>query len=230
MSLQFLFWNSLGISLSFLIMKKIVSLALLYVGMFISTSANAQGVKFGVKGGLNVTDMHLSPELFSQSNRIGGFIGPTIKFTLPIIGFGVDASTLYDFREAKVVDPFNQEKTIKQQQISIPVNLSYTIGLGPRASAILFAGPQWSLNIGEKEFDWSKGSNYSFKDSNFSINAGVGVTFMDHLQISANYNMAMGKTADVKINKAVENAAEQLIGKKAKSFNNSWQISLAYYF
>ncbi len=93
MSLQFLFWNSLGISLSFLIMKKIVSLALLYVGMFISTSANAQGVKFGVKGGLNVTDMHLSPELFSQSNRIGGFIGPTIKFTLPIIGFGVDAST-----------------------------------------------------------------------------------------------------------------------------------------
>ncbi len=110
------------------------------------------------------------------------------------------------------------------------MNLSYSIGLGPRASAILFAGPQWSLNIGEKEFDWSKGSNYSFKDSNFSINAGVGVTFMDHLQISANYNMAMGKTADVKINKAVENAAEQLIGKKAKSFNNSWQISLAYYF
>ena len=211
-------------------MKKIVSLALLYVGMFISTSANAQGVKFGVKGGLNVTDMHLSPELFSQSNRIGGFIGPTIKFTLPIIGFGVDASTLYDFREAKVVDPFNQEKTIKQQQISIPVNLSYSIGLGPRASAILFAGPQWSLKSGEKEFDWSKGSNYSFKDSNFSINAGVGVTFRDHLQISANYNMAMGKTADVKINKAVENAAEQLIGKKAKSFNNSWQISLAYYF
>ena len=130
-------------------MKKIVSFALLSVGMFISTSANAQGVKFGIKGGLNVTDMHLSTELFSQSNRLGGFIGPTVKFTLPIIGFGVDASTLYDFREAKVEDPFNQEKTIKQQQISIPVNLSYSIGLGPRASAILFAGPQWSLNIGE---------------------------------------------------------------------------------
>ena len=53
---------------------------------------------------------------------------------------------------------------------------------------------------------------------------------MDHLQISANYNMAMGKTADVKIGEAVDNAARQLIGKKAKSRNNSWQISLAYYF
>jgi len=206
-------------------MKKVVLLTLLTLGLFVSTSANAQGVKFGVKGGLNVTDMHLDSKLLNNSNCVGGFIGPTIKFTFPIIGLGVDASALYDYREAKVTDLANQEKSVKQEQISIPVNARYSIGLGSTASAFLFAGPQWSINIGDKDFEWTKGSSYSFKDSNFSVNAGLGITLMDHLQISANYNIAMGKTADVKARKLLTDLPE-----KAKSHTNSWQIAVAYFF
>ncbi|GAB6976869.1 porin family protein [Prevotella falsenii] len=206
-------------------MKKILSLAFLTLGLFVSTSANAQGVKFGIKGGLNVTDMHFSSEVFDKSNQMGGFIGPTVKFTLPIIGLGVDASALYDFRQAKLTDPSKQEKTVKQQQIAIPVNLRYTIGLGGTANAFLFAGPQWGINIGDKDFKWTDGSSYSLKESNFSVNAGVGVTLMDHLQISANYNIAMGKTADIEARKVVPDAI-----KNYKSRNNSWQIAVAYFF
>ena len=206
-------------------MKKVVLLILLTLGLFVSTSANAQGVKFGVKGGLNVTDMHLDSKLLNNSNCVGGFIGPTIKFTLPVIGLGIDASALYDFREAKITDCANQEKSVKQEQISIPVNARYSIGLGSTASAFLFAGPQWSINIGDKDFEWTKGSSYSFKDSNFSVNAGLGITLMDHLQISANYNIAMGKTADVKARKLLTDLPE-----KAKSRINSWQIAVAYFF
>ncbi len=206
-------------------MKKLLSFAFLTLGLFVSTSANAQGVKFGVKGGLNVTDMHLDSKLLNNSNCVGGFIGPTVKFTLPIIGLGVDASALYDYREAKVTDLANQEKSVKQEQISIPVNARYSIGLGSTASAFLFAGPQWSINIGGKDFEWTKGSSYSFKDSNFSVNTGLGITLMDHLQISANYNIAMGKTADVKARKLLTDLPE-----KAKSRINSWQIAVAYFF
>ncbi|ATV27759.1 porin family protein [Prevotella intermedia] len=206
-------------------MKKVVLLTLLTLGLFVSTSANEQGVKLGVKGGLNVTDMYLNSKLLSESNCVGGFIGPTIKFTLPVIGLGIDASALYDFREAKITDCANQEKSVKQEQISIPVNARYSIGLGSTASAFLFAGPQWSINIGDKDFEWTKGSSYSFKDSNFSVNAGLGITLMDHLQISANYNIAMGKTADVKARKLLTDLPE-----KAKSRINSWQIAVAYFF
>lgn len=206
-------------------MKKLLSFAFLTLGLFVSTSVNAQGVKFGVKGGLNVTDMHLDSKLLNNSNCVGGFIGPTVKFTLPIIGLGVDASALYDYREAKVTDLANQEKSVKQEQISIPVNARYSIGLGSTASAFFFAGPQWSINIGDKDFEWTKGSSYSFKDSNFSVNAGLGITLMDHLQISANYNIAMGKTADVKARKLLTDLPE-----KAKSRTNSWQIAVAYFF
>lgn len=206
-------------------MKKLLSFAFLTLGLFVSTSANEQGVKLGVKGGLNVTDMYLNSKLLSESNCVGGFIGPTIKFTLPVIGLGIDASALYDFREAKITDCANQEKSVKQEQISIPLNARYSIGLGSTASAFLFAGPQWSINIGDKDFEWTKGSSYSFKDSNFSVNAGLGITLMDHLQISANYNIAMGKTADVKARKLLTDLPE-----KAKSRINSWQIAVAYFF
>lgn len=211
-------------------MKKAISLIILSIGLLISTSASAQDVKFGIKGGLNVTDMRLSTDLFSETNRMGGFIGPTVKFTLPIVGLGVDVSALYDFREAKLKDPSKQEKAVKQQQIAIPVNFRYSIGLGSMANAFLFAGPQWGINIGEKDFRWTKGSSYSLKNSNFSVNAGLGITLMNHLQISADYNIAMGKTADVKVLETVENAAGQLIGVKSKSRNNSWQIAVAYFF
>ena len=206
-------------------MKKLLSFAFLTLGLFVSTSANAQGVKFGVKGGLNITDMNLDSKLLCESNCVGGFIGPTIKFTLPNIGLGIDASALYDFREAKITDRANQEKSVKQEQISIPVNAHYSIGLGSTTSVFLFAGPQWSINIGDKDFEWTKGSSYSFKDSNFSVNAGLGITLMDHLQISANYNIAMGKTADVKARKLLTDLPE-----KAKSRINSWQIAVAYFF
>ncbi|ATV53323.1 porin family protein [Prevotella intermedia] len=206
-------------------MKKLLSFAFLTLGLFVSTSVNAQGVKLGVKGGLNVTDMSFDSELLNKSNCVGGFIGPTIKFTLPIIGLGIDASALYDFREAKITDRANQEKSVKQEQLSIPVNARYSIGLGSTASAFLFAGPQWSINIGDKDFEWTKGSSYSFKDSNFSVNAGLGITLMDHLQISANYNIAMGKTADIKAREVLTDLPE-----KIKSRTNSWQIAVAYFF
>lgn len=211
-------------------MKKTTSLIILLIGLCISTSVKAQDVEFGIKAGLNVTDMKLSSELFKTTNRAGGFIGPTVKFTLPIVGLGVDVSALYDFRQAKVTDPTSQEETVKQQQIAIPVNFRYSVGLGSMASAFLSAGPQWGINIGEKDFKWSRRSSYSLKKSNFSINAGLGVTFMKHFEVSANYNIAVGKTAEVKALKTIGNAAEQLIGVKTKSRNNSWQVAVAYYF
>ena len=102
-------------------MKKAISLASLSIGLLISTSASAQDVKFGIKGGLNVTDMRLSTDLFSETNRMGGFIGPTVKFTLPIVGLGVDVSALYDFREAKLKDPSKQEKAANSNSSKLPL-------------------------------------------------------------------------------------------------------------
>lgn len=205
-------------------MKKLYLLLVVAVSLLAATPASAQ-VSFGVKGGLNVTDMKLSEDVFDASNQAGWFIGPTIKVALPLTGLSVDGSALYDYRSAKVkVGNASEEETIKQQQIAIPVNLRYGIGLGSMASVFAFAGPQWGINVGDKDFDWASGSSYSLKKSNFSVNVGLGASIAKHLQITANYNIACGKTADVSLTKVAEQVS------KSKSRNSSWQIGLAYFF
>ena len=111
-------------------MKKIFTLAVLVAATCFALPAQAQ-FKFGLKGGLNITDMSFSSDVVDASNRTGFFIGPTVKFTLPIVGLGIDASALYDQREAKVK---GADKKLKQQAINIPINLRYDIGLGSLAA------------------------------------------------------------------------------------------------
>ena len=208
-------------------MKKIFATLLLTVLMALPSSAQ---VKFGLKGGLNVTDMSLSSEVFDASNRAGFFIGPTVKISLPLTGLGIDGSVLYDQRSAKIENNVGETQTVKQQQIAIPVNLRYGVGLGSLANVFLFAVPQVGFNVGDDEFSWRDTSSYSLKKSNFSVNVGLGATLLKHLQVTANYNIACGKTADVNLWKTVSDATGQVTGLKSKSRNNSWQIALAYFF
>lgn len=49
-------------------MKKFFSLLVVAVSLLAATPASAQ-VSFGVKGGLNVTDMKLSEDVFDASNQ-----------------------------------------------------------------------------------------------------------------------------------------------------------------
>lgn len=209
-------------------MKKIVSLALLALSFLISAPAYAdEPLKFGVKAGLNVSDFRFNSDVFDKSNQVGWSIGPTVKFTLPVVGLGMDASVLYDYRSAKV-DYATMTQTVKQQELAIPVNVRYSIGLGSLASVFVFGGPQIAFNIGEKEYQWNMKSTYSLKNSNFSVNLGFGVTAFKHLQVSANYNIACGKTGDATWKTATD-AATSVFEKKG-SRNSSWQLGLAYFF
>ena len=211
-------------------MKRIFSLALIAFSVFSSVSARAdEPLTFGLKAGLNVSDFHFSSDVFDKTNQAGWFFGPTVKFTLPVVGLGMDASVLYDYRSAKL-DYESEKKTVKQQQIAVPVNVRYAIGLGSTANIFFFAGPQVAFNVGGKDFQWTKGSNYALKKSNFSINLGFGVTALKHLQVSANYNVACGKTADVTWKSATQAAGGALGLNKKSSHNNSWQIGVAYFF
>lgn len=196
-------------------MKKIAAIVLFVAALFAAAPSQAQ-IKFGLKGGLNVTDMSFSEDVADVSNRTGFFIGPSVKFTLPLVGLGIDAAALYDQREAKVK---GADEKIKQQAINIPINLRYSIGLGSLASVYLAAGPQFGFNVGDKsikEIDWK------WKDSNFSVNVGAGVSVIKHIEVGANYNIVCGKSGEV----TVLDGAKSLI----RGRSNAWQIYAAYYF
>ena len=200
-------------------MRKFFTLVVLVAATLVAIPAQAQ-FKFGLKGGLNITDMSFSSDVLESSNRAGFFIGPTVKFTLPIVGLGVDASALYDQREAKVKGTDNK---LKQQAINIPINLRYDIGLGSLAAVSLAAGPQFGFNIGDKHQTLIEDvSDWKLNTSNFSVNVGAGVMLLGHLQVGANYNIVCGKTGEVTV---FDGVREVVRGR-----SNTWQISAAYYF
>lgn len=213
-------------------MKKIFTTAVLAAAMLFSANSAEAQVKFGIKGGLNVTSMSLDSKVLDAENRAGFFIGPTLKFTLPVVGLGIDASALYDQREAKAkaeVEGAEVESNFKTQSVNIPINVRYGFALGSTASIFLFAGPQFGFNVGDKNQSIFKDmGEWRLKSSTFSVNVGVGAMLLSHLQLSANYNIVCGKTGDMTVSKALGETGQNLFSKNGRT--NAWQIGLAYYF
>ena len=208
-------------------MKKILSTALVAVMLMLASQAQAQ-IKFGVKGGLNVTTMKFNRHVLDKSNSEGFYFGPTMKFTLPVVGLGVDASALYNQCSSKMTAEqgneqiiTNREETLTRQAISIPVNLRYDVGLGDDASIYFFAGPQASFNVGGKikDIDWK------WADTDFSVNVGFGVMLLSHLQVNTNYNVGIGKTGELGEHSVFTHLRKDFHGRA-----NTWQLGLAYYF
>ena len=200
-------------------------------------SAHAQQLKFGVKGGFDLTELKLknAGEIFKADNNVGWFVGPTMKLSLPG-GLGFDLSALYNQRETDLgifyvpnnssdVRPLDKLKT---KQVIVPLNVRYTIGLSDMFSIFGYAGPQVAFRLGDgvqKLADLrDEVAEWRLKDSNFSVNVGAGIT-IEHFQLSANYNIGVGKTGDVTWRDATHAASEGFKGNY-----NSWQISLAYFF
>ena len=215
-------------------MKRIFTLVVLAVAMM--ATVQAQGVKFGVKGGLNITKMSVSKDVIDADNQTGFYVGPTLKISLPA-GFGVDIAALYDQRSAKlqtgpsasVLQPYQEEpyqtfesygvseEKVTQKSINIPVNLRYNIGLGGAAGIYLAAGPQFGFPVGDKVYNTNFGE-YRLKDANLSINFGAGVYLLKHLEVGFTYNLAAGKSGEFSSYKDVD------------THNNAWQIGAAVYF
>ena len=186
--------------------KRILSMAVLVAALIVAIPSQAQ-VKFGVKAGLNVNSVSLKGDLtsnLSADNRTGFFAGLTADVTIPLAGLGADISVLYDNKVVGVseMDLIGEEhesnKTL--HYVDLPINLKYTVGFSSLASVYLATGPQFSWNV------------------------GAGATVLKHVRVGYNYNIGIGKTAEMKWITAGEKAI------KGKLKNNTHQISLTYLF
>lgn len=200
-------------------MKKILTI-IAFACIAFAMPSQAQ-VKFGLKGGLNLTTISVDNISNAVSNKSGFYVGPTVKFTLPVVGLSLDASALYDQRNAKIK---GTDETMKAQSIQIPVNVRYGVGLSSVVNVFAFAGPQFGFNIGDKSKLLDQMGSWSLKSSNISGNIGIGATVFSKLQITANYNFQLSKTGEVEyIN------PDGTTGTGKMKFN-SWQLGLGYYF
>ena len=184
-------------------------------------AVQAQGVKFGVKGGLDIQDMKFDESVYKTENKLGWFAGPMLQFSLPIGGLGIDIAGLYNQKNYEI-----NGESIKQQSILVPVNARLNLGIGDAAGIYVAAGPQFSFNVGDDEFKWKKDNvenTFQLKKSTFSVNLGAGIYFSSHLEIGFAYNVAVGSTADASWKSGVDAISDDTKPK-------SWHISAVYYF
>ena len=188
-------------------MKKIFSVLMVAVALMMAAPAQAQLIKFGVKGGLNMSKLDLDAKELGdlKDNSTGFFIGPMAEVTLPIIGLGIDGALMYSQRG---------EGELKEQGIEIPVNLKYTIGLGSTLGVYLAAGPDFYYNF--KDIDIQ---GLEAKKTQVAVNLGAGVKLLKKLQIGVTYQIPMGDSFEWK-------DAMETIGAK----NKTWQVSAALIF
>ena len=207
------------------IMKKFLT-SLVILAALAVMPASAQ-VKFGVKGGMNFTNMKLSYENLVNKSAEGWFIGPTLKANIPIglLSLGADGAVFYDQRRSKT--EYNGiEESIKQHSIIIPINVRLNVNILKLLGAYVATGPQFGFNVGNSDVELNNMSalrnHFQFKKSQFSWNIGLGVMLFKHLEIGAAYNFAIGKTGELK------DMTKQDILDSAKQ--KSLVVSAAYYF
>ena len=198
-------------------MKKIVGLILLAVMALIAVPAKSQ-IKFGIKGGLNISSVHFNKDLVGKDNVTGFNIGPMVEVMAPIMGVGFDAAILYAQKGIGV----KSEKDIKNDYIDVPVNLKWKFGL-PIVKAYLAAGPYIGFRVGGDKFWDIPGSVADqVKAKNFSagLNFGAGVELISHLQVGFNYGLGLTDNYSIEKVNLSDGAGK----------NRGWSITAAILF
>lgn len=190
-------------------MKKIISVCMVMFALMLAAPAQAQLIKFGVKGGLNMSKIDWKGGYKgNKDNKTGFFIGPMAEVTLPVIGLGVDGALMYSQRGGD---------ELKEQGLEIPVNLKYTIGLGSTLGVYLAAGPDFFFNF--KDVDWK---NVEAKKTQVAFNLGAGLKLLKKLQVGITYQIPMGDSFEW------SDVAETVTNSSGKT--KTWQVSAAYIF
>lgn len=191
-------------------MKKILTILMAAVALMMAAPAQAQLIKFGVKGGMNFSKLDFDAKSLGDvtDSSTGFFVGPMAEVTLPIIGLGVDGALMFAQRG---------EGDYKQQGLEIPVNLKYTIGLGSMFGIYLAAGPDFFFNF--KEVDVT---GINTKKAQVALNLGGGLKLLRKLQVGVNYQLPLTDS----YTSEVLGRSDNELGVKMKG----WQVSLAYIF
>ena len=215
---------------------KNLTIIILTFCLCVAVPATAQ-IDFGVKAGLNFTEKPTNIEGI-KGGHTGWYAGPMAKFIIPAIGLGIEANALYSKSGTNVGD-----ETFDKNSVEIPIYLRYELQLPAIkkiAMPFIAFGPQWGYTFGKIEFgkklndieSWDDIKDLSdryfkFNESCFSLNVGLGVVLLNHIQVHANYNMALGQTSEYfgVVNFNLGDKIETI-----KSQNNIWQLSVAYIF
>lgn len=188
--------------------------ALLITAAFIRVQA--QETAFGIKGGLNLTNLKVSDPEASYDSRTGFHAGVFVRGKFSKIA--IQPELLLFTQSTEVSSSLIGDYQDKFTYLSVPVMLKFYIVSGLN----IHAGPQFGFLLdGDRNFEGALGSGSTdikdyYKDTDISLSFGGG------------WDFPFGLSADVRYNIGVQDINEATDGEEAKS--RVFQVSLGWNF
>ena len=203
-----------------LLVKLLLPLCLMAL---LPAGARAQA-KLGIKGGIDVSEMTFSGDVFNKSNRMGFYVGPILK--IPLFGLGFDIAALYTRRNGELKGSteagLDGKYKFTDKMIVVPIHARYGIDFG-EGGIFAFAGPQFGFNLDDEEKSLEDNvASWRSRDSQLSFDIGGGLN-LGRIELTVNYNIPLGKAGEVKL----KDATDQVL---TKGTYKTWKIRAAYYF
>lgn len=199
-------------------MKKLI--LFLTVATFMSFSAIAQNVTFGVKAGITGSNMKISGTgsgiSMSMSTKIGYYAGVIADIGVAD-NFSIQPELYYSLMGAKVKGDIGGEGFEGGKDdisyVNLPILLKYKHeGLG------LFLGPQIGVLVSAKAKSGNESEDFKddLKSTDFSGILGASYTFSNGFGLDARYQLGFG------------NIAKEIEGGSVK--NNGFMVGIHYFF
>jgi hypothetical protein len=177
---------------------------------------NAQETRFGVKGGLNLSNI-TGGNVDGTKSLVGFHVGGFAEIKIAE-KFAIQPELLYSAQGSTFeAGPFFGDFDVKLNYLNIPVLAKYYIV--PKFS--VEAGPQLGVLLSAK----SEGEDVKdgFKSVDFGFNLGAGFHFTEDLSINLRYTIGLSPIAD---DADIDNEEEYYDSAK----NSNLALSLAYKF
>lgn len=190
---------------------------------------NAQDVKFGVKGGLNISNFSGDTDGMDLKSRfgfnLGGFV--EIKFSEK---FALQPEVLYSTQGAKFknVGAFVDEAfytgdiNFNLAYVNIPVMFKYyaaekfSVEAGPQIGILTSAKTKTKLDGFSRTVE--QDAKDFFESIDFGLNLGAGYDFTENLSVGARYNIGLS------------NILKTEAGDNSKLHNGVFSLSVGYKF
>jgi len=193
-------------------MKKLLVIAC----VFIASYGYAQDLKFGVKAGLNLSNIvgdDVEDTNMKAGIYLGGFLNTSLNDRLSF-----QPELIYS-RQGWTENPGEADLTFKMSYINIPLLLKMSLGASDKVH--IYAGPQLGFLVNsELEADAGYGtSTQDIEDStnkvDFNLNFGISFVGNDDMSFDIRYNRGLSKLDEIY---------------DLKVYNSTFQFGVAYSF
>lgn len=210
-----------------------ISTKVIIIFAFIATLLNIENassqLRFGLKGGFDVSSNRINKDILNANNRLGFQIGGTMELMAPLVGWGGELSVLYGHQKGDDdlrpdgTGPIPEYELSDYNYLRVPLNLKKKFSIVGLFGVFIQAGPYAEFKLSGADFKEKGGVDKQYKSKSFGagINAGAGIELINHLELGMYYRKAL-----------TDNYGDDApsIGDLWKKKPDNWSVNLTYFF